>query len=133
VADILGAQHVPASYHALPRVTFSDPEVGSVGLTEAQAREQGMDVRTANQNVQHTARGWLHKVGNEGLIKLVVDNGSGTIVGATSMGPTGGEVLGLLALAVHARVPVSELQTMIWAYPTIHGGIGDAVGNLDLT
>jgi pyruvate/2-oxoglutarate dehydrogenase complex dihydrolipoamide dehydrogenase (E3) component len=49
------------------------------------------------------------------------------LVGATSAGPTGGEVLGLLALAVQARVPLTTLRTMPYAYPTFHRAIGDAV------
>ena len=132
VADILGRDHEPADYSALPRVTFTDPEVGSVGLAEDRARDANLDVRTAVVNVQHTARGWLHKAGNEGLIKLVADASSGTLVGATAAGPNGGEVLGLLALAVHARVPVAQLRSMMWAYPTFHRGIEDAVRALDL-
>jgi len=132
VADVLGRAHEPASYAALPRVTFTDPEVGAAGLTEAQARAAGYDVRIATVQVPQTARGWLHKVGNEGLIKLVADAATGTLVGATAVGPNGGEVLGLLALAVHARVPVATLRTMIWAYPTFHRGIEDAVRALDL-
>lgn len=132
VADVLGADHAPASYSALPRVTFTDPEVGAAGMTEAQARDAGIDVRTATQIVPHTARGWLHKVGNEGFIKLVANAESGTLVGATATGPNGGEVLGLLALAVHAQVPIAQLRTMIWAYPTFHGGIGDALRSLEV-
>jgi len=132
VPDILGEDHEPGSYAALPRVTFTDPEVGAAGMTEAQAVAAGIDVRTATQIVPHTARGWLHKVGNEGVIKLVADASTGTLVGATSVGPNGGEVLGLLALAVHAKVPIAQLRTMMWAYPTFHGGIGDALGSLDV-
>lgn len=52
VADVLGRDHEPASYHALPRVTFTDPEVGSVGLTEAAARDAGLDVATALVHVR---------------------------------------------------------------------------------
>ncbi len=132
VADILGHDREPASYAALPRVTFTDPEVGAAGMTEAQARDAGIDVRTATVRVPHTARGWLHKTGNEGFIKLVADAATGTLVGATAAGPNGGEVLGLLALAVHAEIPVAQLRTMIWAYPTFHRGIEDAVRALDL-
>jgi len=132
VPDILGDDHEPGSYAALPRVTFTDPEVGAVGMTEAQAVEAGIDVRTATQIVPHTARGWLHKAGNEGVIKLVADAATGTLVGATSVGPNGGEVLGLLALAVHAQTPISKMRTMMWAYPTFHAGIGDALGSLDV-
>jgi pyruvate/2-oxoglutarate dehydrogenase complex dihydrolipoamide dehydrogenase (E3) component len=52
------------------------------------------------------------------------------LVGATSMGPNGGEVLGLLTLAVHARTPIEELRSMIYAYPTFHRGIEDALRGL---
>lgn len=54
----------------------------------------------------------------------------GVLVGATSAGPSGGEVLGLLALAVHARVPLEELRSMIYAYPTFHRGVEDALRDL---
>jgi pyruvate/2-oxoglutarate dehydrogenase complex dihydrolipoamide dehydrogenase (E3) component len=102
VADILGNEIAEADYRALPRVTFTDPEIGSVGMTEAQARQGGGTVRTMQEPISSSTRGWIHKA--EGLIKLVEQDG--VLVGATSMGPAGGEVLGLLVLAVHARVPV---------------------------
>ncbi len=129
-ADILGKPHTPADYAAVPRVTFTDPEVGSVGLTTAAARDAGIDVMTGRAEVPSTARGWLHKTGNEGFIQLVADRGRGVLVGATAMGPNGGEVLGMLTLAVHARTPIEELRSMIYAYPTFHRGIEDALGNL---
>ena len=128
--NILGLDVEPLNLEALPAVTFSDPEVGAVGLTEAEAREKGLDVAVAFKPVGHTARGWLHSVGNEGFIKLVVDNDRGVLVGATSVGPVGGEVLGLLTLAVHAEIPVSTLRSMIYAYPTFHKGIEDALDEL---
>jgi pyruvate/2-oxoglutarate dehydrogenase complex dihydrolipoamide dehydrogenase (E3) component len=131
VADILGHEHHPAEHHAVPRVTFTDPEVGSVGLTEAQARGQGLDVRTGVTQVPASTRGWLHKAGNEGFIKLVEDRGRGVLVGATSAGPWGGEVLSMLTLAVHAAVPTRRLREMIYAYPTFHRGVEDALRELD--
>ena len=130
VADILGQEHHGAEYHAVPRVTFTDPEVGVVGLTEAQAREQQVTVRTGTTQVPASTRGWIHKAGNDGFIKLVADADRGVLVGATSVGPWGGEVLGLLALAVHARVPTQRLREMIYAYPTFHRGIEDALRQL---
>ncbi|MDX6238174.1 MAG: hypothetical protein QOG10_2989 [Kribbellaceae bacterium] len=128
VLDILGAEDAPlASYHAMPRVTFTDPEIGVVGQTEKQAREAGLDVKTGITQIPASSRGWIHKAGNDGFIKLVVDNERGVLVGATSAGPTGGEVLSALAVAVHAAVPVHSLQQMIYAYPTFHRAIGDAL------
>ncbi|HEY4398179.1 MAG TPA: NAD(P)/FAD-dependent oxidoreductase [Acidimicrobiia bacterium] len=129
-ADILGDNPPPADYRALPRVTFTDPEVGAAGLTERQARERGIDVRVGMADLRKSSRGWIHKIGNEGFFKLVEDRQRGVLVGATSVGPHGGETLGLIALAVHAEVPVERLRWMIYAYPTFHRGIEDALADL---
>nr|WP_216853494.1 hypothetical protein [Phytoactinopolyspora halotolerans] len=130
VRDILGQDGLMADYRALPRVTFTDPEVGSVGLTQAQAREAGVAVRVGVADVASTARGWIHKAGNAGVIKLIADADRGVLVGATSAGPNGGEVLGALAVAVHGEVTVERLRHMIYAYPTFHRGIEDALRDL---
>jgi pyruvate/2-oxoglutarate dehydrogenase complex dihydrolipoamide dehydrogenase (E3) component len=129
-AAILGRDGTGAEYHAVPRVTFTDPEVGAVGMTEQQARDAGLNVRIGFTDVSTSARGWIHKAGNEGFIKLVEDADRGLLVGATSAGPTGGEVLAALVVAVHARVPVERLRSMIYAYPTIHRAIEEAVKDL---
>ena len=130
VADILGREHHAAEYTAVPRVTFTDPEIGSVGLTEAQARERGLAVRIGVTQVPESPRGWIHKAGNDGFIKLVEDAGRGVLVGATSAGPWGGEVLSMLVLAVHAGVPTQRLREMIYAYPTFHRAVEDALAAL---
>ncbi|MGI9623535.1 MAG: dihydrolipoyl dehydrogenase family protein [Acidimicrobiales bacterium] len=129
-ASILGQEHAPADYRAMPRVTFTDPEVGSVGLTETDALDAGLNVDVVTQNVPWSARGWLHSAGNEGVIKLVVDKDRQVLVGATSVGPHGGEVLSMLTLAVHAETPIATLKSMIYAYPTFHRGVEDALGQL---
>ena len=131
VDDVLGREVVPADYRALPRVTFTDPEIGSVGLTEREARAEGIRVRIGRAEVPTSARGWIHKAGNCGFIKLVEDADRGVLVGATSVGPWGGEVLGMLVLAVHATVPTTRLRHMIYAYPTFHRAIETAVRDLD--
>lgn len=100
----------------MPRVTFTDPEVGAVGLTEVQAHEQGIDVHMATTEVPGSARGWIHRAGTEEVIKLVQDAGRGALVGATSVCPHRGELLSALAVAVHAEVPVDRLKQMIYAY-----------------
>lgn len=87
-------------------------------------------MRTGSTLVPDTARGWIHKAGNDGFIELVEDRARGVLVGATAAGPNGGEVLGLLTLAVHAEIPVDRLQQMIYAYPTFHRGVEDALGDL---
>jgi pyruvate/2-oxoglutarate dehydrogenase complex dihydrolipoamide dehydrogenase (E3) component len=119
-----------ADYRALPRVTFTDPEIGSVGLSEEAARSGGMVVRTGTTPLPDSTRGWIHKAGNEGFIKVIEDADRGVLVGAVSAGPAGGEVLGLLTLAVHAQVPTTTLRSMIYAYPTFHRAIEAALADL---
>jgi pyruvate/2-oxoglutarate dehydrogenase complex dihydrolipoamide dehydrogenase (E3) component len=130
VNDILGRHVVPADYRAVPRVTFTDPEIGSVGLSEREARQQGLEVRVGTAEVPVSTRGWIHKAGNLGFIKLIEDTERGVLIGATSVGPWGGEVLGLLTLAVYAEVPTVVLRHMIYAYPTFHRAIEAALKDL---
>ena len=129
-AAILGKPKAGADYKALPRVTFTDPEIGAVGMTEAQARAEGLNVRAGSSDVSYSTRGWIHGPGNEGFIKLVEDADRSVLVGATSMGPWGGEVLSILALAVHAQVKTPQLREMIYAYPTFHRGIESSLAEL---
>jgi pyruvate/2-oxoglutarate dehydrogenase complex dihydrolipoamide dehydrogenase (E3) component len=123
IRDVLGQDGPWADYRAVSRVTFTDPEVGSVGMTEQQARAAGLSVVTATSDIAESSRGWIHGPGNDGIIKLVSDADRGVLVGATSVGPTGGEVLSMLATAVHAEVPVSTLRSMHFAYPTFHRAV----------
>lgn len=131
ISDILQRPGEPADYRGLARVTFTDPEVGSVGMTEQAARDAGIEVRAGFTKVQTSARGWIHGPGGEGVIKLVEDASKGILVGATSAGPVGGEVLSMLTLAVHARIPVATLRTMVYAYPTFHRAVMDALADLE--
>lgn len=126
--DILGKDVPGADYTAMPRGVFTDPEVGGVGRTESEARDDGISVRTATGGL--SARGFVHGAGGAGLIKLVADAERDVLVGACSVGPAGGEVLGLLTLAVYEQVPIDRLRRMIYAYPTFHRAVHDALGEL---
>jgi pyruvate/2-oxoglutarate dehydrogenase complex dihydrolipoamide dehydrogenase (E3) component len=112
---------------SFPRVTFTDPEVGGVGITEAQARDRGINVRIGLTDVAASSRGFVHGVGNEGLIKLVIDADRDDIDGATSAGPTGGETLSALAFAVRAEIPLATLRNTVYAYPTFWRAIESAL------
>ena len=126
--EILGETGALADYDALPRVTFTDPEIGSVGLTVAQARDKGLNIRVGRAAIGSSTRGWIHR--GEGHIILVEDADRGVLVGGTSAGPVGGEVLGALVVAVHAKVPTATLKSMIYAYPTFHRAIETALADL---
>ncbi len=130
LADIQGREWPAADYRALPRVTFTDPEIGSTGLTEKQARDQGLRIRVGTSPTSSSTRGWIHGPGNDGLLKLIEDRDRGVLVGATSMGPVGGEVLSILVLAITAQVPTEQLRHLIYAYPTFHRGLESALAAL---
>lgn len=116
VRDLLGQDGPWADYRAVGRVTFTAPEIGSVGLTESAARDRGIDVRTATGDLG--TRGWI--AGEPGLVKLVADASRGVLVGGTAVGPSGGEMLSMITTAVHAEVPIATLADMHFAYPTYH-------------
>ena len=128
VASILGKDGPAADYRAVPHVTFTDPEVGGVGMTEKQARDAGLTVHVGTTDLSASTRGWIAQA--EGLIKLVEDADRGVLVGATVAGPAGGEILGMLVTAVHAEVPTATLRTMIYAYPTLHRALEPALADL---
>jgi pyruvate/2-oxoglutarate dehydrogenase complex dihydrolipoamide dehydrogenase (E3) component len=114
--DLLGRDGPWADYRAVARVTFTAPEVASVGLTEEAAREAGVDVVTATGDLG--GRGWMAR--ESGVIKLVADRGREVLVGGVVVGPAGGEVMSMLELAVHAEVPIATLLQQHFAYPTYH-------------
>jgi pyruvate/2-oxoglutarate dehydrogenase complex dihydrolipoamide dehydrogenase (E3) component len=130
IAHLLGRDEPYGGYHGLAWATFTDPEIGRVGLTEQQARDRGLNVRIGRQQISADSRGWIHGPGNDGFVKLVADADRGVLVGATVVSPYGGELLGLLTLAVHAEVPLRTLRTMHYAFPTLHRAVYEAV--LDL-
>ena len=127
VAHLLGRDEPYGGYDALAWATFTDPEVGRVGKTEQQARDAGLHVRVGVQQLSSNTRGWIHGPGNDGLVKIVEDADRGVLVGATVIGPYGGELIGMLTLAVHAAVPVKTMLTMHYVFPTLHRSVLEAL------
>lgn len=128
VRDLLGEDGPWADHHAVSRVTFTDPEVGAVGLTEEQARDAGVRLAVGRADVGSSSRGWIAEA--DGVVKVVVDADRDVLVGATVAAPYGGEVLGLLTAAVHAEIPVPVLREMHYAYPTFHRAVAAALADL---
>jgi pyruvate/2-oxoglutarate dehydrogenase complex dihydrolipoamide dehydrogenase (E3) component len=126
-AHLKGEPEPYGGYHGLAWVTFTDPEVGRVGMTEQQARDKGLRVRVGTTQIASNTRGWIWGPGNDGFIKLVEDVDRGVLVGGTVVSPHGGELLGMLTLAVHAEVPTATMRTMHYAYPTLHRGVSEAL------
>lgn len=129
IRQLLGQEGPEADYCAVPRVTFTYPEIGAVGMTEQEARDAGHDVRVSVVDNDESSRGNLHGEGNDGLVKLVAEGDR--LLGGTTAGPMGGEVLAMLTTAIHGEVSLSTLKSMIYAYPTWHGVVRQALARLD--
>jgi pyruvate/2-oxoglutarate dehydrogenase complex dihydrolipoamide dehydrogenase (E3) component len=129
VARRIRGEDARADHVAVPRVTFTDPEVASVGLTAAAAQERGLDVITASADPGEAARGYIHDF-HGGALKLVGDRAKGVLVGATLVTPRAGEVLGELILAIKAGTPLRILADVIHPYPAFNRVLGAALQDL---
>jgi pyruvate/2-oxoglutarate dehydrogenase complex dihydrolipoamide dehydrogenase (E3) component len=129
VARRLRGEDARADHTAVPRVTFTDPEVASVGLSEAVARERGIDVVIVSADPAETARGYIHDF-HGGMLKLVGDRERGVLVGATLVSPRAGEILGELVLAVKLATPLRVLADVIHPFPAFNRVLGAALGEL---
>jgi pyruvate/2-oxoglutarate dehydrogenase complex dihydrolipoamide dehydrogenase (E3) component len=129
VARRLRGEEARADHTAVPRVTFTDPEVASVGVSEAAARASGIDVVVASADPADTARGYIHDF-HGGTVKLVADRKRGVLVGATMVTPRAGEILGELLLAVKVGTPVRTLADLIHPFPAFNRVLGAVLGEL---
>lgn len=127
LAGIVGQAPLEATYHAVPHVTFTEPEVAGVGHTEASAAEAGLDVVVGSADIGRSSRAATYGPGSDGVIKVILDRDGGYLVGASITGPGAAEMIAMLVLAVHAKVPATELASMIYAYPTFHRTIQTAI------
>jgi dihydrolipoamide dehydrogenase len=101
----------------VPRATFVDPEVASIGYTEAGARAAGLDIVTHSFSFAHLDRAILYGDAR-GYIKLIVESHTGQIVGAHLVGPHASSILAEIALAMQHHLPVSAIAETMHAYPT---------------
>jgi pyruvate/2-oxoglutarate dehydrogenase complex dihydrolipoamide dehydrogenase (E3) component len=121
-----GAHHEPA-YAAMPRVTFTDPEVASVGLTEAEARGRGFKVHTCVKLVREVGK--ARALGEtEGFVKVVLDGTTHKLLGATVMAAHAGDMLATLTIPLHTRSgDLGPLLATTFAHPTLSEAIKVAV------
>ena len=118
-----------ADHTAVPRVTFTDPEIASVGLAEAAARARGIDVISASADPAESARGYIHDF-HRGMLKLVGDRERGVLIGATLVTPRAGEIVGELVLAIKLRTPLKTLADVIHPFPAFNRVLGASLDEL---
>jgi len=117
---ILGKDVVDiADHRAIPRVTFTDPQIAAVGLTEQQAREQGISVRVVSYGTGNVAGAYVRGNDIKGTSQIVVDEDRRVIVGATFTGPDVQEVLHAATIAIVAEVTLDTLWHAVPSFPTV--------------
>ena len=117
---ILGKDVVDVADHDMvPRVTFTDPQVCAVGLTEAQAREKGLNVRTVTYGIGDVPARTPRATGSRARRSSSIDEDRGVIVGATFTGPAIQELLHSATVAIVGEVPMKRLRHAVPSFPTV--------------
>ena len=126
VAERLAGQDVqPINYDHVPGCTYCDPEIGSVGLTEAEARQRGYDVRTGSFPFGVLGRAKMAGE-SEGFVKIVADTKYDEVLGVHMIGPRSTELVAEAVLALRLECTVEELVKTIHAHPTFSEAVGEA-------
>ena len=115
---------------AMPAVTFTDPQVATVGLTEKEAREQGKDVKTSVLGLEYVPRA-LAARDTRGLIKLVADKTTDRLLGAHIIAPETGDSIQTAVIAIKSKMTATDLGNMIFPYLTMVEGLKLAAQTFD--
>src|SRR5215211_1707208 len=114
----------------VPYTVFIDPQLGRVGLSEREAREQGRNVRVARMPMSHVARA-LEVDEPRGMMKAVVDADTHQILGCAVLGIEGGEVMAMIQIAMMGKVPYTVLRDAIFAHPTLAESLNNLFATIE--
>jgi mercuric reductase len=117
-----GQKAIAADLSTTPRVTFTDPQVAAVGMTEAEARSAGMSVKVTSLPVEYLPRAVV-SYRRRGVIKLVADTTSDRLLGAYIVAPNAGDIIGEVVVAVRFGLRVQELVSTMHPYLTWGEGL----------
>jgi pyruvate/2-oxoglutarate dehydrogenase complex dihydrolipoamide dehydrogenase (E3) component len=126
--NLLGGGGASAADRVVPYVVFMDPQLGRVGLTEAEARERGLPIRVAKMPMDWVARA-LEVGESRGLMKVVVDVATDRILGCAVLGMEGGEIAALIQIAMMGNVRAAELREAVFAHPTLAESLNNLLGS----
>jgi pyruvate/2-oxoglutarate dehydrogenase complex dihydrolipoamide dehydrogenase (E3) component len=116
----------------VPYTIFIDPQLGRIGLSEQEAREQGRNIGVARMPMSYVARA-LEMDESRGFMKAVVDAGTGQILGCAVLGIEGGEIMAMLQIAMMGGVPYTALRDGVFAHPTLAESLNNLFAALDDT
>jgi pyruvate/2-oxoglutarate dehydrogenase complex dihydrolipoamide dehydrogenase (E3) component len=117
-ANLLHDGHASIADRIVPYTVYIDPQLGRVGMTEAQARASGRSIKVAKMGMDSVARA-LEVDESRGFMKAIVDAGSEQVLGAAVLGIEGGEIMSMLQIAMMAKLPYPALRDGVFAHPTL--------------
>lgn len=129
-ANILEGGHATTTGRVVPYTLYIDPQLGRVGLTEREAREQGYDVRVAKLPMSRVARA-IETAETRGVMKAVVDAATGKILGAAILGIEGGEIATVVQVAMMAGLPYTALRDGVFSHPTVSESLNNLFMAMD--
>jgi pyruvate/2-oxoglutarate dehydrogenase complex dihydrolipoamide dehydrogenase (E3) component len=131
-ANLLDGAQVTTDGRVIPYVVFTDPQLGRVGLSETEARNQGRSIRIARLPMDYLAPSRAQELGEtRGLLKVVVDASTDQILGAAVLSVEGGEVMSILQVAMMGKLPYGAVRDAIFAHPTLAESLNDLFMAMD--
>ncbi len=127
--NLIEKGHVTIKDRLVPYTVFIDPQLGRIGLTEAEAHQQGKNIKIAKMPMNYVARA-LEVDETRGLMKVIVDADTKQLLGAAILGLEGGEIMSMLEIAMMGKVPYTVLQEAIFAHPTLAESLNNLFGYL---
>jgi pyruvate/2-oxoglutarate dehydrogenase complex dihydrolipoamide dehydrogenase (E3) component len=129
-ANLIKHQKQSTRDRVVPYTVFTDPQLGRAGLTERQARTQGRDIRVAKLPMGGVIRA-IETGETRGFMKVVVDSGSGQILGCAILGVEGGEIMSIIQVAMLGQLPYTAMANAIFAHPLLAEGLNTLFAMFD--
>jgi dihydrolipoamide dehydrogenase len=129
VGHIAGKPVRPINRNRIPGATYTDPGIGSVGVTEAQARAQGFKVKVGKFPFAANSKATI-LASHEGFVKIIADERFGEILGVHIIGPEAFELVAEAVTAMESEATVDSMMSTIHAHPTLYEAMGEAFNNV---
>ncbi len=127
-SNVIEKRNVSTAGRLLPYTLFIDPQLGRVGMTEAQARGSGRKIRVAKMPMSYVARA-LEVDESRGFMKVIVAAETSQMLGAAILGTEGGEVMAQIQLAMMGKLPYTALKDAVFAHPTLAESLNNLFGH----
>lgn len=127
-AEAIAGEPAALDYQAIPGAVFTDPEIGSVGLTEAEAEEEGFEPVVGQMPMRASGRA-LTLEETEGFVRVIADEPSGFLLGAQVVAPEASELIGELGLAIEMGATLEDVGATIHTHPTLSEAVMEAAEN----